>query len=169
MSRNLEALTSPEPSGPHRPVMGLLYLFYFFFYNIPIPNGFRISTPADGCRSSWQAENTAYRYWSLERCLSVKLSILMGVWNVSLVCCFKICPIGAAFMRKYVARTWQRKAENRIRIFLADFESYGRNIASEMHVISSRIKGIWCWNPTAIVFRALFLTLSLKFLFLCLF
>jgi hypothetical protein len=25
MSRNLEALTFPEPSGPHRPVMGLLY------------------------------------------------------------------------------------------------------------------------------------------------
>jgi hypothetical protein len=27
MSRNLEALTYPEPSGPHRPVMGFLYLF----------------------------------------------------------------------------------------------------------------------------------------------
>jgi hypothetical protein len=27
MSRNLEALTSPEPSGPHKPVMGLLYRY----------------------------------------------------------------------------------------------------------------------------------------------
>jgi hypothetical protein len=30
MSRNQEALTSPEPSGPHRPVMGLLYLYHFY-------------------------------------------------------------------------------------------------------------------------------------------
>jgi hypothetical protein len=29
MLRNLEAFTSPEPSGPHRPVMGLLYLLYY--------------------------------------------------------------------------------------------------------------------------------------------
>jgi hypothetical protein len=29
MSRNLEALTSPVPSGPHRPVMGLLNLYTY--------------------------------------------------------------------------------------------------------------------------------------------
>jgi hypothetical protein len=34
MSRNLEALTSPEPSGPHRPVMGLLYFYVPEYPNI---------------------------------------------------------------------------------------------------------------------------------------
>ena len=29
-------------------------------------------------------------------------------------------------------------------VFLEDFESYGRNIASEMHAVESRIKVIWC-------------------------
>jgi hypothetical protein len=32
MSRNLEALTSPEPSGLHRPVMELLYLYLYLQY-----------------------------------------------------------------------------------------------------------------------------------------
>jgi hypothetical protein len=27
------SLNLPEPSGPHRPVMGLLYLFIFYFKN----------------------------------------------------------------------------------------------------------------------------------------
>jgi hypothetical protein len=39
MSRNLEALTFPESSGPHRPVMGMLYFFpYTWVTRVPAVN-----------------------------------------------------------------------------------------------------------------------------------
>jgi hypothetical protein len=61
MSRNLEALTSQNPPGPHKPVMGTLYLLSYavtlllkcrFHFYTPIVYVFLVSRVSNACYMS---------------------------------------------------------------------------------------------------------------------